>query len=179
MSDVDDPAESLPKYCDFFKYLLVEELVLEPDYRQIHYGKCAIIGRLCAIPDYFKLENVTVPHLPSAYKLPTGSVSLLLLNFTYDNTGVEKLTHGSYCIVRGEILLCNVKQPNSPTLTTRGLHEQLLKLEDNEEARLTFLEQVRKTYSPALSVWHTNRIDQAEELLQRRLEMRMLCRARQ
>ncbi|EDW68415.1 protein modigliani [Drosophila virilis] len=182
MSDVDsaesinDPAEHLPKYCDFFKHLLVEELVLEPDYRQIHYGKCAVIGRLCAIPDYFKLENVTVPHLPSDYRLPTGAVSLLLLNFTYDSPSVESLAHAGYCIVRGEVVLCNVQKPNSPTLTTRGLHEQLLQLGNNEQLRSALLEKVQQTHRPALSVWHTNRIDQAEELIQRRLEIRLLCK---
>lgn len=61
---VDDLAEQLPKYCDCFKDLLVEELALESDYRQLHYGKCAVIGRLSAVPDYFKLENVSVSHLP-------------------------------------------------------------------------------------------------------------------
>jgi len=61
---VDDLAEKLPKYCDFFQHLLVEELVLESDYRRLPYGKCAVVGRLSAISDYFKLENVTVPHQP-------------------------------------------------------------------------------------------------------------------
>ncbi|XP_017870727.1 PREDICTED: uncharacterized protein LOC108618958 [Drosophila arizonae] len=182
MSDVEvappinDPAENLPKYCDFFKYLLVEELVLEPDYRQIHYGKCAVIGRLCAIPDNFKLENVSIPHLPSVYKLPTGAVSLLLLNFSYENSCTGSLANGAYCIMRGEIVLCNVQKPNSPTLTTRGLHEQLLRLDDSGKERSTLLENVQKTHKPALYVWHSSRINQAEELIQRRLEIRVLCK---
>lgn len=192
-----DPAESLPKYCDFYKHLLVEELVLESDYRKIHYGKCAVIGRLCAIPDYFRLENVTIPHLPrwvqqleyavltrwpkvtwfySDYKLPTGAVSLLLLNFTYDKACVHDLAHRSFCIVRGEVVLCNVQKPNSLVLSIRGLHEQLLLLGDNEEARSQYLQQVHQTHKPVLNVWQANRISHAEELIQRRLEIRALCR---
>ncbi|KAM8701938.1 hypothetical protein ACLKA7_007975 [Drosophila subpalustris] len=132
LSPIDDLAEKLPKYCDFFKYLLVEELSLEPDYRQLHYGKCAVIGRLSAIPEFFSLENVTVPHLQSDYKLPTGAVSLLLLNFTYDKANDQSLAHGTYCIARGEIVLCNVQKANSDVLTTRGLHEHLFLLGDNE-----------------------------------------------
>ncbi|KAL7744304.1 hypothetical protein ACLKA6_001697 [Drosophila palustris] len=173
LSPIDDLAEKLPKYCDFFKFLLVEELSLEPDYRQLHYGKCAVVGRLSAIPDYFSLENVTVPHLPSDYKLPTGAVSLLLLNFTYDKANDQSLAHGSYCIVRGEIVLCNVQKANSDVLTTRGLHEHLLLLGDNEVAHSQFLEQIHTTHKPALNVWHTRRIDQAEELIQRQLEIRL------
>lgn len=78
--------------------------------------------------------------------------------------------------MRGEIVLCNVQKPNSPTLTTRGLHEQLLRLDDNGKERSTLLENVQKTHKPALYVWHSSRIDQAEELIQRRLEIRVLCK---
>jgi len=107
--------------------------------------------------------------------LSTGAVSLLLLNFTYDKSGDQSLAHGSYCIVRGEIVLCNVQKANSEVLTIRGLHEQLYLLGDKEEARSQFLEQIHTTHKPALNVWHTRRIDQAEQLVQRRLEIRVVC----
>lgn len=108
--------------------------------------------------------------------MPTGTVSLLLLNFTYDKACVHGLAHHSYCIVRGEIVLCNVQKPNSLALSIRGLHEQLLLLADNGEARSQYLELVNKSYKPALNVWQTNRISHAEELIQRRLELRALSR---
>lgn len=101
---------------------------------------------------------------------------MLLLNFIYDQTGDKSLAHGNYCIVRGEIVLCNVQKANSEALTVRGLHEQLLLLGNNEEARSQLLEQIHTTYKPALNVWHTRRIDQAEQLIQRRLEIRVLCK---
>ncbi|XP_062122790.1 uncharacterized protein LOC133836358 [Drosophila sulfurigaster albostrigata] len=172
-----DLAEKLPKYCNYYKHLLVEELVLEADFRQLHYGKCAVIGRLCAIPDHFKLENVTVPHLPSDCKLPTGAVSVLLLNFNYDAPGDTTLAHGNYCVVRGEVVLCNVEQPNSELLTIRGLYEHLSLLGDDNKGRCAFLETIQRTHKPALNVWHARRIDLAEELLQSRLEVRVLCQS--
>lgn len=103
-------------------------------------------------------------------------MSLLLLNFTYDKACVHDLAHRSFCIVRGEVVLCNVQKPNSLVLSIRGLHEQLLLLGDNEEARLQYLQQVHQTHKPVLNVWQANRISHAEELIQRRLEVRALCR---
>lgn len=54
----------LPKYCDYCKFLLVEELCLEEDYRRLHYGKCTIIGRIsngsnCGL----QIENVRIKNL--------------------------------------------------------------------------------------------------------------------
>ncbi|ALC47870.1 moi [Drosophila busckii] len=167
-------SENLPKYCNYFKNLLVEELALEPDYTHLHYGKCAVIGRLSAISDYIKLENVTVPHFPSECKLPIGVVSLLLLNFSYENSADDALSPGCYCIVRGEVVLYNVQKPNQLPITSLDLHHKLNLFGDKEEARAQLLQQVLKTYKPAINVWHSRRIDQPEELIQHRLEIRAL-----
>lgn len=57
--------ENLPKYCDFCKFLLVEELCLEDDYRMLHYGKCTVIGKIQKTPDgNVLLENIRVTNLP-------------------------------------------------------------------------------------------------------------------
>lgn len=59
-----DGAQNNPEYCHYFKNLLVEELALESDYRNVHYGQCSIIGRLCVAAEHFRLENVRVRNLP-------------------------------------------------------------------------------------------------------------------
>lgn len=60
--EVDD-INNLPKYCDFHKFFLVEELVLQDDYTRIHYGKCRVIGRLISINGDFFLENIQITNL--------------------------------------------------------------------------------------------------------------------
>lgn len=51
-------------YCTFFKHLLVEEVALKKDYSSVHYGKCAVIGRLSTNSNQLRLENVRVKYLP-------------------------------------------------------------------------------------------------------------------
>lgn len=58
-----DNINNLPKYCDFHKFLLVEELVLQDDYTRLHYGKCRVIGRLISINGEFFLENIQITNL--------------------------------------------------------------------------------------------------------------------
>lgn len=50
-----------PTYCDFYKWLLVEELTLTfPE--QFHYGLCSIIGRIRIDPyNSIFLDNIRIP----------------------------------------------------------------------------------------------------------------------
>ncbi|XP_068156155.1 protein modigliani [Drosophila tropicalis] len=164
--------ETLPKYCDYFKLQLVEELALEKDYRELHYGKVAVIGRFSSEPEVICLENVLIERMPKEYRLSTGALSVLLLDFDYDKVYGEPLTHGHLCIVRGEVILCNLEKPTSPRLSTRFIHENLRKL--NESQQKEYLQDIHKTYKPAINVWHAKRIELASELIQRKLELRML-----
>jgi len=59
-----EPVVAAPEYCHFFKTLLVEELELETDFERLHYGQCAIIGRLVLESKFYRLENVRVKSLP-------------------------------------------------------------------------------------------------------------------
>ncbi|KAH8255009.1 hypothetical protein KR032_002222 [Drosophila birchii] len=166
-------AQKTPEYCDYFKTLLVEELVLESDYQNLHYGKCAIIGRLL-VADHFRLENVRVRNLPEDFSLPEGALSLLLLGLTYDKATEQRVSNGCYCILRGEVVLCNVLRHNRPTLSTRGIHEQLASLEHDSLARQKRLSDLKLTYKPAINVWFAQKIDSTDELLSHRLEIRSL-----
>ncbi|KAH8288913.1 hypothetical protein KR054_012041 [Drosophila jambulina] len=166
-------AQNTPKYCHYFKTLLVEELVLESDYRNLHYGQCSIIGRL-RVAEHFRLENVRVRTLPEDCCLPEGAVSLLLLGLTYDKATEQRVSNGCSCILRGEVVLCNVLRHNSPTLTARGIHEQLACLGDDLLARQKLLNDLKLTHKPAIDVWFAQKIDETDELLSQRLEIRRL-----
>ncbi|XP_020812848.1 uncharacterized protein LOC110187733 [Drosophila serrata] len=165
--------DHIPEYCHYFKTLLVEELVLESDYRNLHYGQCSIVGRL-RVAEHFRLENVRVRNLPEDCSLPEGALSLLLLGLTYDKATEQRVSNGCYCILRGEVVLCNVLRPNSPTLTTRGIHEQLASLGHDSLARQRHLSDLNLTHKPAIDVWFAQKIDSTDELLSHRLQIRRL-----
>ncbi|XP_017040170.1 uncharacterized protein LOC108087341 [Drosophila ficusphila] len=167
-------AKETPEYCHFFKTLLVEELQLETDYQKLHYGQCAVIGRLALKTDHFRLENVRVKSLPKNYQLPEGAISLLLLGLTIDKACDQRVAAGCYCIVRGEVVLCNVLRPNDPKLTARGVQQQVANLSHDPKAQERYLSQIQLSHKPAIDLWFIQSIDRAEDLLTRRLKIREL-----
>jgi len=106
--------------------------------------------------------------------LPEGTISLLILGLTHDKAVEQSVATGSYCIVRGEVVLCNVVHPNSRTLTARGVHEKLSSLSHDPAAKKEYLSWLRLTHKPAIDLWFIQSIDRAEDLLSRRLEIRGL-----
>lgn len=54
---------NLPKYCEFYKWFLVDELVLSfPEH--FHYGKCAVIGSLTIDPkSSIIVNNIKIPSI--------------------------------------------------------------------------------------------------------------------
>ncbi|XP_016991294.2 uncharacterized protein LOC108053207 [Drosophila rhopaloa] len=165
-------APNTPEYCHSFKTLLVEELELQTSYLRLHYGQCAIIGRLALKSAHFWLENVRVRSLPENYSLPEGAVSVLLLGLTREKAIEQRVSTGCYCIVRGEVVLCNVLRPNSPTLTARGVHEQFGSLAHDQIAQKQFISKLRLTHKPAVDLWFIQSIDRPEDLLTLRLKIR-------
>lgn len=97
-----------------------------------------------------------------------------MLGLTYDKATEQRVSSGSYCILRGEVVLCNVLQPNSPTLTTRGIHEKLASLRHDSLARHKLLSDLKDSHKPAIDVWFAQKIDATGELLSHRLEIRRL-----
>lgn len=51
---------SLPKFCEFYKFYIVEEIALERNIDKIHYGKCNIIGYLSSSNE---LQSLTIPNI--------------------------------------------------------------------------------------------------------------------
>lgn len=52
---------NLPKFVEFYKFLLVDELVLCDNPFEIHYGHCSVIGYLSKND---QLSSLKIPHLP-------------------------------------------------------------------------------------------------------------------
>ncbi|XP_017141946.1 uncharacterized protein LOC108155564 [Drosophila miranda] len=174
MSQERKEGRSSPPYIDFFETLLVEELALEPNYLKLHYGKCAVIGRLTVVSEKYRLENVRVKSLPEECSLPEGILSVLLLGLDIAKASEQNLSSGCYCIVRGEVVLCCVQFPNSPTLTTGGVLSLLQAMGDDEAARKNYLEELHKTHIPAIDVWFAQPVESFEELIDRRLQIKQL-----
>ncbi|XP_022215859.2 uncharacterized protein LOC111069930 [Drosophila obscura] len=163
-----------PQYTNFFESLLVEELVLEPNYLKLHYGKCAVIGRLTVLAERYRLENVRVKSLPRECSLPGGILSVLLLGLDITKVSKLNLISGCHCIVRGEVVLCCLQSPNSPTLTSGGVFNLLQGMTDDEAACKRYLEKLHQTHIPAIDVWFAHPIDSFEQLIDSRLQIKQL-----
>lgn len=57
---------SIPHYCEFYKNLLVDEIVLCDNPAVLHYGKCSVIGyamrKECGA---FVLGSISIPNIPT------------------------------------------------------------------------------------------------------------------
>lgn len=51
---------NFPKYCNFHKFLLVEEIALNENPALLHYGKCSVLGYLSS-PDC--LNSISIPNV--------------------------------------------------------------------------------------------------------------------
>lgn len=51
---------SLPTFCEFYKFYIVEEIALERNIDKVHYGKCNIIGYLSSSDC---LQSLTIPNV--------------------------------------------------------------------------------------------------------------------
>lgn len=56
---------SIPDYCEFYKNLLVEEIVLCDNPAVLHYGKCSVIGYAMRKDNgAFVLGSLSIPKIP-------------------------------------------------------------------------------------------------------------------
>lgn len=67
-----------PKYCDYYKHLLVEEIYYLKRPIDLHYGMCSIIGKIVYQNCRFELENVSLSCFDKSHKLSTGAITIPL-----------------------------------------------------------------------------------------------------
>lgn len=193
----------LPEYCDFYKNILVEELVYIINPVKLHYGKCAVIGKLLCEERKYYLQNIRLKCLNETYQLPTGSVRTLLLPSTDQNS----FPTNTFAEVFGEAVLwdtTNIDQiavqvdrnlPAKSKDLMQFMCDKQLQLErekgDDQQRKPTGmcdksmnstvrmalrreLDELKRRYIPAIRVHKVNVIDQAEELIECHLEMRLV-----
>lgn len=69
----------VPVYCDNYKNVLVEELVYIENPVLLHYGKCAVIGKLLLEQSKYCLSNLELKCLGNKFQNRTGSARLTLI----------------------------------------------------------------------------------------------------
>lgn len=65
-----------PVYVNYFKFLLIEEIVLADNIAEVHYGKCNVIGYLAG-PDC--IQSLAIPNVERYKNLLTRTFKLLIL----------------------------------------------------------------------------------------------------
>lgn len=193
-----------PKYSESYKFLLVEELIYTVHPSQLHYGKCMVIGKL-VMEDYrYYLQNIQLKCLGDEYKLPTGSLRILLLTSTEDRA----FRIGNIAEVKGEAVLWDrTKSANERFVTQEyyvapktsnelmqilGSKQINMERERGQEPRSPTgmsdqsmdstvksmlqqqLEGMRTQYEPAIKIHRVNVINEAEEMIMCHLELRLV-----
>lgn len=111
----------LPKYCENYKCLLVEELVCVMHPARLHYGKCLVIGKLVMENHRYYLQNIQLKCLGEECRLPTGFLRVLLLTSTAD----RPLPVGCFAEVFGEAVLWDTAQtPSVNRIVLQEIHPE-------------------------------------------------------
>lgn len=198
----------IPTYCEYYKNLLVEEIHFLPNPIKLHYGKCAVIGRLILDQRKYYIENVKLNFLDDKCRLQTGDIRVLLL----PSTETEAMPIGCLVEIHGETVAWladeefarNKVQDDIPVPTTskdlilhiRDMQHQLEQAKSlplrqptgmndksmNSSVKMALrkeLSEMEKNYVPAIRVVTCKCIDQAEELIHCNLELRLIRQMQQ
>lgn len=183
-----------PKYCDYPKNLLVEELVFTSSPVRLHYGKCAVIGQLYREDNKYYLQNIRLSYLDEQHQMETGAIKILLLDM--GNGSFQKFVDNKFAEVFGEAVFWPItesvdNQNTTAPTTTKDLVQQLRLLNidssqienmDPDESQITStfdeeaveqaIEKFNSNYVPAIRISVMNLIDQAEKMIAYNLELR-------
>lgn len=189
---------SLPKYCDTYRFFLVEELLFVRSPLDYHHGKCSVIGAVVFKDGNYYLENICLRAIGKEYQIPSGSLRILLL---LDKVLEDKCIN-SFAEVNGEAVFwrsaddTNTHLAAMPKTTvdlikmTRSMHFRPAK-ENNEvqfdadhinkeecvydEDKIKqYLGDFDREYVHAVKVHTLNIIDIADELMYGNLKLRRL-----
>lgn len=196
----------LPDHCKLFKDFLVEELIFYKSSFHFHYGNCSVIGKLCRRDNLCYLQNISLSCLNKMYCMKTGAVEIRLLPTGYrsnpgDLSSFRSLINGAFYEVHGETAFLRNDVPNAVPITVAEMMiNQRMKhlsfpdgnsgnfdLQDipsdscqfDKNAIQSDIEQFQTIHIPALQVHTMNEIDQAEQLIQCNLQLRLLRNKRQ
>lgn len=193
---------NIPVYCDYYKQLLVEELVYSENPAYLHYGKCSVIGKIAFEDGRYLLQNIKLSSLDEVYRLPTGAINILVVP---PKRGDDFIPVGQFVEVIGEIILWdhrisydlpkwheNNSLPETPCSLIMQIRAKQIQLEKEKglparnpsgmndrsmhsAVRMALkkeLHDVKERYEPAIQLHSFKVIDQADELITCNLELR-------
>ncbi|XP_049538458.1 uncharacterized protein LOC125952790 isoform X1 [Anopheles darlingi] len=139
------------EYCDFFKPILVEEILLVEHPSLLPNGKCSAIGKMAHGED--KLLSLMIPELPGNYrgKRPQG---------------------GDHVEVCGTLMLYDTECSADINSTTSSgfLRERLMEADNIDE----LFKEMRLKYKPFIEVEYINPVKEARRMIACNLRMRCL-----
>lgn len=187
-----------PVYCDVYKHLLVEELYYISSPLKLHYGKCAVIGKLTFVNHRYLLENIQLPCFDKAHSLRTGAISVLII----PRHDMPLPLANQYVEVFGEAVLANRDAESvagTPT-TSAFLIQNLISMrtrQEDEHARRhpnnaddstlkatiqlaveQEVDAIRAKYQPAIYLRSFKLINEADEVILCNLELREMQSAK-
>ncbi|CRK97672.1 CLUMA_CG011052, isoform A [Clunio marinus] len=180
---------NLPKFSEFYKFVLVDELVLCNNPALIHYGKCSVIGYLSSS---ICVESISIPNIKRHLQKPDCTYKVpLIIDFTpsnYLNSTVEvfgevklhdELLENSYETSHSlihKLRNLQIKLESEKGLPTRepsgtndkGMHPSVLRHLQRE------IEQYKKTFKPVVQVHTIRHLQEAREVLSENLNYRII-----
>ncbi|XP_055908318.1 uncharacterized protein LOC129943108 [Eupeodes corollae] len=160
----------VPLYCYHTKFFLVEELALEENYHQLHYGRCCVIGKVTIDQTDSSnrfIENIRLPSLPKKYSLPEGTIRL---STSFKDR--RSTPDGKICEVIGDCILYDTI--NKVHLTAKDVVDKLNYLHSKHQSVLEYSNLLLSRYKPAIAVDDIQVLQRGHELAERNIEIRML-----
>ncbi|XP_035776997.1 uncharacterized protein LOC118458527 [Anopheles albimanus] len=155
------------EYCDYYKPILVEEILLVEHPSLLPNGKCSAIGMLARDED--KLLSLRIPELPESVQLEDGSFAIDISFSKYSGRIPQQGDHVEVC---GALSLYDTQCSGEiDSTTTSGFLRRRL-METDNVAEL--YEEMRAKYKPFIEVELIKQVANARELLVCNLRMRGL-----
>ncbi|XP_050082465.1 uncharacterized protein LOC126569430 [Anopheles aquasalis] len=155
------------QYCNFYKPILVEEMLLVDHPSLLHNGKCSAIGELACDED--KLLSLMVPYFPESVQLEDG---IFAIDISFRNYRGRIPRRGAHVEVCGTVMLYDTQSSGEMDSTTTSgfLREQLMETDD--VAKL--FQEMHVKYKPFIEVEFINQVANARQLIACNLRMRGL-----
>ncbi|XP_041773226.1 uncharacterized protein LOC121594236 [Anopheles merus] len=151
-------------FCEHYKPLIVEEIVLADHPAHLHYGKCSVIGTLSCTNNV--LGSLSLPDLPGAMQLPDGACSVELCLDNY--SGI--VPRGSQVEVTG---ILKLRDRRTEITTDAGTLRNMLEAADGIVFKQQY-EHMKTNCKPYIEVDYIRTISNARELISCNLKSRKL-----
>lgn len=199
MSFIETKLLKLPEFTGIYRFFIVEELIFVETPLHFHHGRCAVIGRIAFDDGDYYLENIRLNALNKKYRIPTGTLRILLLL----EGGFRERDINSFVEVNGETVFWRKNEDTtnpsriiqkSTIDLARAIRSDLVHLKDetdesdefydkqismeectfDEDEIKEYLKNFSEKYVHAIKVDSINTIESAEEVVYCNLQIRKL-----